>query len=169
MEQVRYAVPPQHKTQVGSGDERQLAILIEHLITTCDHYAAQYTQECLLREDQQIQLTQVQALIEAQKLELEQLRELLAQQENTISSQNDTYTETMDALAGKTFCLLTLGDQLAQELGRKEKQCARQMVQIGYLNAQNLRYQRLYQRITQTWYGKILVKIYHLFQKFGWI
>ena len=60
-------------------------------------------------------------------------------------------------------------EQLDQALEQKERQCARQKIQIDYLNARNLRYQRLYQRITGTWYGKILLKIYHFMQKIGWI
>ena len=141
----------------------QLAAMIEQLVATCDHYAARCTQESLLLEDRQAQLDQANELLQTQQAELAQMQDRLAQQEQAANPQ------ALDELAGMTVQLLLLGNELAQALEQKERQCARQKIQIDYLNARNLRYQRLYQRITSTWYGKILLKIYHLMQKIGWI
>lgn len=144
-------------------EPNQLAAMIEQLVATCDHYAARCTQESLLLEDRQEQLDQANELLQTQQAELAQMQDLLAQQEQAANPQ------ALDELAGMTVQLLLLGNELAQALEQKERQCARQKIQIDYLNARNLRYQRLYQRITGTWYGKILLKIYHLMQKIGWI
>lgn len=144
-------------------EPNQLAAMIEQLVATCDHYAARCTQESLLLEDRQEQLDQANELLQTQQAELAQMQDLLAQQEQAANPQ------ALDELAGMTVQLLLLGNELAQALEQKERQCARQKIQIDYLNARNLRYQRLYQRITSTWYGKILLKIYHLMQKIGWI
>lgn len=144
-------------------EPNQLAAMVEQLVATCDHYAARCTQESLLLEDRQEQLDQANELLQTQLAELAQMQDLLAQQEQAANPQ------ALDELAGMTVQLLLLGNELAQALEQKERQCARQKIQIDYLNARNLRYQRLYQRITGTWYGKILLKIYHFMQKIGWI
>ena len=144
-------------------EPNQLAAMVEQLVATCDHYAARCTQESLLLEDRQAQLDQANELLQTQQAELAQMQDLLAQQEQAANPQ------ALDELAGMTVQLLLLGNELAQALEQKERQCARQKIQIDYLNARNLRYQRLYQRITGTWYGKILLKIYHFMQKIGWI
>ena len=149
-------------------ESNQLAAMIEQLVATCDHYAARYTQESLLLEDRQVQLDQANELLQTQQAELEQMQDRLAQQEQVVKEAS-AYPQALDELAGMTVQLLLLGNQLAQALEQKERQCARQKIQIDYLNARNLRYQRLYQRITGTWYGKILLKIYHFMQKIGWI
>lgn len=150
------------------GQSGQLAAMVEHLVATCDHYAAQCTQERLLLEDRQEQLDQANELLQTQQAELAQMQDLLAQQEQAVKEAS-AHPQALDELAGMTVQLLLLGNELAQALEQKERQCARQKIQIDYLNARNLRYQRLYQRITNTWYGKILLKIYHLMQKLGWI
>lgn len=64
---------------------------------------------------------------------------------------------------------IVLGDELAAELDKTAKECARLQMQVNYLNARNQRYERIFLRIDQTWYGKILKKIYHVMQKMGWI
>ena len=140
MDNKRQAVGTQPAAQESFGQlEGQLAAMVEHLVATCDHYAAQCTQESLLLADRQ---EQPEARAGGQEV---------------------------DELAGMAMRLVQIGNQLAQALEQKERQCSRQKIQIDYLNARNLRYQRLYQRITGTWYGKILLKIYHLMQKLGWI
>lgn len=140
MDNKRQAVGTQPAAQESFGQlEGQLAAMVEHLVATCDHYAAQCTQESLLLADRQ---DQPGARAGGQEV---------------------------DELAGMAMRLVQIGNQLAQALEQKERQCSRQKIQIDYLNARNLRYQRLYQRITGTWYGKILLKIYHLMQKLGWI
>ena len=40
-------------------------------------------------------------------------------------------------------------------------------IRSAWVDAQNQRYKRLIARLTDTWYGKILRKIYHLFQRLG--
>ena len=165
MENMRQADAAQGQTGELDG---HLAAMVERLVATCDHYAARCTQESLLLDDRQTQLDQVQDLVETQRAELEQMQALLAQREQAVKEmQSDS--QALDELAGMTVQLLLLGNQLAQALEQKERQCSRQKIQIDYLNARNLRYQRLYQQITRTWYGKILLKIYHLMQKIGWI
>ena len=165
MENMRQADAAQGQTGELDG---HLAAMVERLVATCDHYAARCTQESLLLEDREAQLSTVQGLVETQQAELEQIQGLLAQREQAVKEM-ETDSQALDELAGMTVQLLLLGNQLAQALEQKERQCARQKIQIDYLNARNLRYQRLYQRITSTWYGKILLKIYHLMQKIGWI
>lgn len=149
-------------------EPNQLAAMVEQLVATCDHYAARCTQESLLLEDRQEQLDQANELLQTQQAELAQMQDRLAQQEQAVKEAS-AHPQALDELAGMTVQLLLLGNQLAQALEQKERQCARQKIQIDYLNARNLRYQRLYQRITGTWYGKILLKIYHFMQKIGWI
>lgn len=169
MENMRQAATAQPAVQGQSAElEGQLAALVEHLVATCDHYAARYAQESLLLEDQQAQLAQAQDLVEMQQTELEQMQGLMAQQAQAVKEMKSD-PKALDELAGMTVQLLLLGNQLAQALEQKDRQCSRQKIQIDYLNARNMRYQRLYQRITQTWYGKILLKIYHFMQKIGWI
>lgn len=104
--------------------------------------------------------------METQQAELEQMQGLIARQDQPGARAGG---QEVDELAGMAMRLVQIGNQLAQALEQKERQCSRQKIQIDYLNARNLRYQRLYQRITGTWYGKILLKIYHLMQKLGWI
>lgn len=149
-------------------EPNQLAAMIEQLVATCDHYAARCTQESLLLEDRQEQLDQANELLQTQQAELAQMQDLLAQQEQAVKEAS-AHPQDLDELAGMAVQLLLLGNELAQALEQKERQCSRQKIQIDYLNARNLRYQRLYQRITGTWYGKILLKIYHFMQKIGWI
>lgn len=149
-------------------EPNQLAAMVEQLVATCDHYAARCTQESLLLEDRQEQLDQANELLQTQQAELAQMQDRLAQQEQTVKEAS-AHPQALDELAGMTVQLLLLGNELAQALEQKERQCSRQKIQIDYLNARNLRYQRLYQRITGTWYGKILLKIYHFMQKIGWI
>lgn len=149
-------------------EPNQLAAMVEQLVATCDHYAARCTQESLLLKDRQEQLDQANELLQTQQAELAQMQERLAQQEQAVKEAS-AHPQALDELAGMTVQLLLLGNELAQALEQKERQCSRQKIQIDYLNARNLRYQRLYQRITGTWYGKILLKIYHFMQKIGWI
>lgn len=149
-------------------EPNQLAAMVEQLVATCDHYAARCTQESLLLEDRQEQLDQANELLQTQQAELAQMQDRLAQQEQAVKEAS-AHPQALDELAGMTVQLLLLGNELAQALEQKERQCSRQKIQIDYLNARNLRYQRLYQRITGTWYGKILLKIYHFMQKIGWI
>lgn len=149
-------------------DPNQLAAMVEQLVATCDHYAARCTQESLLLEDRQEQLDQANELLQTQQAELAQMQDRVAQQEQAVKEAS-AHPQALDELAGMTVQLLLLGNELAQALEQKERQCSRQKIQIDYLNARNLRYQRLYQRITGTWYGKILLKIYHFMQKIGWI
>lgn len=149
-------------------EPNQLAAMVEQLVATCDHYAARCTQESLLLEDRQEQLDQANELLQTQQAELAQMQDRLAQQEQAVKEAS-AHPQALDELAGMTVHLLLLGNELAQALEQKERQCSRQKIQIDYLNARNLRYQRLYQRIAGTWYGKILLKIYHFMQKIGWI
>lgn len=149
-------------------EPNQLAAMVEQLVATCDHYAARCTQESLLLEDRQEQLDQANELLQMQQADLAQMQNRLAQQEQAVKEAS-AHPQALDELAGMTVQLLLLGNELAQALEQKERQCSRQKIQIDYLNARNLRYQRLYQRITGTWYGKILLKIYHFMQKIGWI
>ena len=149
-------------------EPNQLAAMVEQLVATCDHYAARCTQESLLLEDRQEQLDQANELLQTQQAELAQMQDRLAQQEQAVKEAS-AHPQALDELAGMTVQLLLLGNELAQALEQKERLCSRQKIQIDYLNARNLRYQRLYQRITGTWYGKILLKIYHFMQKIGWI
>lgn len=149
-------------------EPNQLAAMVEQLVATCDHYAARCTQESLLLEDRQEQLDQANELLQMQQADLAQMQDRLAQQEQAVKEAS-AHPQALDELAGMTVQLLLLGNELAQALEQKERQCSRQKIQIDYLNARNLRYQRLYQRITGTWYGKILLKIYHFMQKIGWI
>ena len=149
-------------------EPNQLAAMVEQLVATCDHYAARCTQESLLLEDRQEQLDQANELLQMQQADLAQMQNRLAQQEQAVKEAS-AHPQALDELAGMTVQLLLLGNELAQALEQKERQCSRQKIQIDYLNARNLRYQRLYQRITGTWYGKILLKIYHVMQKIGWI
>ena len=64
---------------------------------------------------------------------------------------------------------MLLGDQMAELLDQTNKKCARMQVEINYLKAQNQRYQRLFQRVSETWYGRLLKKVYHFMQRHGWI
>lgn len=167
MDNKRQAVGTQPAAQESFGQlEGQLAAMVEHLVATCDHYAAQCTQESLLLADRQEQLDQARSAMETQQAELEQMQGLIARQEQPEARAGG---QEVDELAGMAMRLVQIGNQLAQALEQKERQCSRQKIQIDYLNARNLRYQRLCQRITGTWYGKILLKIYHLMQKLGWI
>ena len=167
MDNKRQAVGTQPAAQESFGQlEGQLAAMVEHLVATCDHYAAQCTQESLLLADRQEQLDQARSVMETQQAELEQMQGLIARQDQPGARAGG---QEVDELAGMARRLVQIGNQLAQALEQKERQCSRQKIQIDYLNARNLRYQRLYQRITGTWYGKILLKIYHLMQKLGWI
>ena len=149
-------------------EPNQLAAMVAQLVATCDHYAARCTQESLLLEDRQEQLDQANELLQMQQADLAQMQNRLAQQEQAVKEAS-AHPQALDELSGMTVQLLLLGNELAQALEQKERQCSRQKIQIDYLNARNLRYQRLYQRITGTWYGKILLKIYHFMQKIGWI
>lgn len=171
MEEIRYRTPVSLQAKTGV-TETQLVSLVGQLVAACDHYAALSAQECLLRTDQQQELAQLQEQLETNRQELQQLRTQVQQEQLSDSVQEDSApsdSETLGTLAEQIFRLVRVGDEMAEALERKERQCIRQKAQIDYLNAQNLRYQRLYQRITQTWYGKILLHIYHLFQKLGWI
>lgn len=147
--------------EAPASDTQQIDAIVEYLVATCDYYAARCIQESALREEQSGQLAQAR-----QQLELAQTepQALPAQQRDAGTQQSK-----LDELAMRSFHLVALGNELAQALERKEKQCARQKVQIDYLNAQVARYQRLVERLKQTWYGKLLIKIYHIVRKLGWI
>lgn len=152
-------------------DNEQITAIVEHLIASCDYYVARCIQESALREERDEQLAQAQQQLELTKTELgttrgetEKLQALLSRKEDECAQQAE-----LDEFAEMIFQLVAQGDELARALERKEKQCARQKVQIDYLNARVARYQRLIERLKQTWYGKFLIKIYHIMQKLGWI
>lgn len=182
MERVRDVAPPE-PTVPEDGGREQVRAIVERLVAACDYYAARCIQESGLRDRQSDELDQTrrqldsaQEELKAARDEVEKLRVLLARQEEA-HAQEDARAqeeararqEELDALASRSFQLLALGDELAQALEHTKRQCARQRVQIDCLNAQVARYQRLIERLKGAWYGKILIRIYHIFQKLGWI
>lgn len=148
-------------------DNEQITAIVEHLIASCDYYVARYVQESALLEDQSKQLTEVKHLLNLAHMDSESACTETNEAQGLMSRQGNAQMQQikLDKLANDIFQLISYGDELAKALERKEKQCARQKVQIDYLNARVERYQRLVARIKQTWYGKFLIKIYHAIRK----
>lgn len=97
---------------------------------------------------------------ETEKLqnEADRLRTLLEQTEGRVSVVTDTTSE-----------LLETSDEFSLLVRRLWKENSQLRTKLAWVDAQNQRYKRLISRLTGTWYGKILQKLYRLFCKLGFL
>ena len=165
---------------------------IENLAVYCDYYAAHYVQYRFLYEKERSRAEQIPELEErlARESQLRQAAEArLADEKDARRREENLLRQKLDAgeeenrrlreelrqeterkriVSTSVGELLNTSDKFALTVQRLWKENSRLRTRTAWLDAQNQRYQRLITRLTNTWYGSILRKIYHLFQKFGW-
>lgn len=89
-----------------------------------------------------------------------------SEQEEYVKAQMDLHDE-MSVMADHIWELIAYQEQLEKQLDMMEKSIGKQKIQIAYLQSQNDRYQRSIRKVTDTWYGKMLLKLYRWFLKIG--
>jgi|GEM_PF-4671780 hypothetical protein len=89
-----------------------------------------------------------------------------SEHEEYVKVQMDLHDE-MSVMADHIWELIAYQGQLEKQIDLMEKSIGKQKIQISYLQSQNDRYQRSIRRVTDTWYGRMLLKLYRWFMKIG--
>ncbi len=139
--------------------------IVEEIIRYTDYYSAKYSQ---IQNDYNRVLMGNKSLsdllVQREEDNLKLNEQLKYNEKNASDSLKNKENETA-VLTEYVWELINTIDHLQTELDIIRKLNGKQKIQISYLNAQTERYQRAINSVTDKWYGKAALKVYHLIKK----
>lgn len=149
--------------------------IINEMIRTIDFYTTKYVQssyECeMLSEEnkrlsEELRLTKQQIQDLEDKYNVEKEKSIAREQEMSLWNKDiGISNEKESEMNVFIWELISISDRLYYEIDIQKKALSKQKIQLSYVQSQNERYQKAINRVTNTWYGKILKKVYHFFTR----